>query len=90
MLEKIKRNSYLKLLRNYKQLKKDYKELLKDNQIKEQLINELRTVNYEISYNNIDLLEQRKKYQKKNKLLREENIILKNNAKEDQKWKQKK
>lgn len=81
----------MKLLKNYKKLNKEYKKLLKDNEIKDKLITELRALNYEISYNNIDLIEQRKKYQKKNKLLREENITLKNLLpKEEQTWKQKK
>lgn len=87
MIERIINNKYFKLLKEYKQLKKDYKQAVKDNEIKDKLITELRAVNYEISYNNIDLIEQRKKYQKKNKILREENITLKNMVKENQKWK---
>lgn len=91
MIEKIKKDKYLKLLKNYKKLNKEYKKILKDNEIKDKLITELRALNYEISYNNIDLIEQRKKYQKKNKLLREEIIELKNKMpKEEQTWKQKK
>lgn len=70
---------------------KDNKKLKKDLEIEKKLNNELKTINYEISYNNIDLIEQRKKYQKRNKLLREEIIELKNKMpKEEQTWKQKK
>lgn len=91
MLEKIKKNKYLKLLRNYRLAKKEIKQLKKDLEIEKKLNKELKDINYEISYNNIDLIEQKKKYQKRNKLLREEIIELKNKMpKEEQTWKQKK
>lgn len=43
---------------------------------------QLQNTNYEISYNNIDLLEQRKKYLKRNKQLREEITMLEKRAKD--------
>ena len=73
-MKKIMNNKYIKLTIKNKKLKKELKKT-KDELEKLKLFNrKLQATNYEISYNNIDLLEQIKKYKKKNRQMREELI----------------
>lgn len=72
MIEKIKKCKYLKLLKKYKNLKKDYKDLAESYERIKVLNTQLQATNYEISYNNIDLKEQIKRYKKRNRQIREE------------------
>ena len=74
MIKKIMRNKYLKLLRKNTKLKKQIKELERIIEVEKKQIKQLQDMNYEISCNNLDILEQNKKYKKKNRKMREELI----------------
>lgn len=74
LMKKIMKNKYLKLLKKYRALKKEHKELEDSYERIKVLNTQLQTKNYEISYNNIDLLEQIKKYKKRTREIRQELI----------------
>ena len=74
---------YFKLLKDnasYKWKMIDLEEEIKE---KDNIINELKKVNFEISSNNDYLLEQRKKVNERNRKLRNENIELKEKEKKE-------
>lgn len=76
LIKTITKNKYIKLLKKYKNLKREYKELYESRERLKVLNTELQKKNYEISYNNIDLLEQIKRYKRRNRQIREEKVEL--------------
>lgn len=83
LMKKIMKNKYLKLLKKYRALKKEHKELEDSYERIKVLNTQLQTKNYEISYNNIDLLEQIKKYKRKNRQIREEKTEIEKRMKDE-------
>lgn len=83
LMKKIMKNKYLKLLKKYRALKKEHKELEDSYERIKVLNTQLQTKNYEISYNNIDLLEQIKRYKRKNRQIREEKIEIEKRMKDE-------
>ena len=73
---------YFKLLKENASYKWRLIDLEEDIKERDNIINELKKVNYEISSNNDYLIEQRKKVNEKNRKLRNENIELKKKEKE--------
>lgn len=83
VMKKIMNHIIIKQSRKNIMLKKKIRELKKEIEESEEEKYKLKKFNYElqqtnyvISYNNIDLIEQRKKYQKRIKQIREEKIEL--------------
>lgn len=66
------RNKYLKLLRKNTKQKKEIKELKRIIEVEKKQIKQLQDMNYELSCNNLDILEQNKKYKKRNRQIRQE------------------
>lgn len=77
-MKKIINNKCIKLTIKNKKLKRELKKT-KDELEKLKLFNsKLQATNYEISYNNIDLLEQIKKYKRRNRQIRQELVEKEN------------
>ena len=83
LMEKIKNHIIVKqnkknkkLKTQIKELKKDLKEEIEEKEKLKKFNYELQQTNYEISYNNIDLIEQKKQYQKRYRQIRQEKIEL--------------
>lgn len=77
MITKSMYKKYFKLLKENASYKWRLLDLEEDIKERDNIINELKKVNYEISSNNDYLLEQRKKVNERNRKLRSENIELK-------------
>ena len=73
-IKKIINNKCIKLTIKNKKLKKELKAATEELEKLKKFNNQLQATNYEISYNNIDLIEQRKKYQKRYKQIKQELI----------------
>lgn len=75
---------YFKLLKENASYKWRLIDLEEDIKERDNIINELKKVNYEISSNNDYLIEQRKKVNERNRKLRSENIELKEREKKNE------
>ena len=84
MITKSMYKKYFKLLKENASYKWRILDLEEDIKERDNIINELKKVNYEISSNNDYLLEQRKKVNEKNRKLRSENIELKEREKKNE------
>lgn len=84
MITKSMYKKYFKLLKENASYKWRLLDLEEDIKERDNIINELKKVNYEISSNNDYLLEQRKKVNERNRKLRSENIELKEREKKNE------
>lgn len=84
MITKSMYKKYFKLLKENASYKWRLLDLEEDIKERDNIINELKKVNFEISSNNDYLLEQRKKVNERNRKLRNENIELKEREKKNE------
>lgn len=82
-IKKIINNKCIKLTIKNKKLKKKLKKTNEELEKLKRFNTKLQATNYEISYNNLDLLEQIKKYKKRNRQIREEKIEMERMIKND-------